>query len=311
MFGKLYNKIYYPFFLLAVSLIIIIDALAAFVTVDTLRDTYTVMGEKKITQIMNSFKLYVNSAETSTYNLSHDEVIADELYEPAGQSLMQKLEDTCNYSLKINAVTAYSRSGAVYTSATVAQVPSLETLRLDGGIAAFLDGDEESYISLRTRYMAGIYNNTLYDERMGIITCCRKVYKEGQLAGWIFTDILPANLYSYVFGEGLFEDAVAFLVTGDGYFSYNNNAAHEELLNGEKSGNYFLYRKQSDDGRYSLAVYDSKTEYYGKIAMIFAILTVASALLVIAVHFGARATARSVTVRLDRFLNRMNAQELP
>lgn len=311
MFDKLYKKIYYPFFILTIALIVFIDVMAAFVQVSTLTDTYKVMGEKKLTQIMNSLKLYISSAETSTYNLSLDETVIEELYSPSGESLMRRLEDTCNYSLKINAIYAYSQTGEVFTSSTVAQVPELEELRKDDGIAAFLDGDELDYISLRTSNMAGIYGNTRYDEKMGVITCCRKVLKDGEVVGWIFTDILPSNLYSYVFGEGLFGDAIAFIVSDCGYFSYNNNSNHEELLSSTKNRDYFRYSSTSEDGLYTLTIFDGKTEYYGKLAGMLSLMGAVTVILIVAVHFGSRAIARSVTVRLDKFLARMNAQELP
>lgn len=311
MFDKLYKKIYYPFFLLTVALILFIDAMTTVVQIRTMSDTYTVTGEKKITQIMNSLKLYISSAETSTYNLSLDETVIDELYSPSGESLTRRLEDTCNYSLKINAIYAYSHTGNVFASATVAQVPTLETLRQDDGIAAFLDGENRSYISLRTEHMAGIYGNSRYDESMGVITCCRKVYKDDLLVGWIFTDILPSNLYSYVFGEGLFEDAIAFIQCNDVYFRYSDNYEHEALLTSLRHGDYFRYSQQSEDGLYTLTVFDSKADYYGKLTIMMAVMATTSVILIVAVHFGARAIARSVTARLDKFLAKMNAQELP
>lgn len=311
MFKNLYRKIYYPFFFLTVALILFIDVFAAVVQINALNDTYISMGEKKLTRIMNSCKLYLSSAETTTYNLSLDETLVDELSAPSGESLMPILEDACNYSLKINAITAYSHTGAIFTSAAVGDVPPLDKLRQDQGIAGFLDGGGDGYISVRTRYMAGIYGNSRYDETMGVITCCRKVYKDGVAVGVIFTDILPSNLYAYVYGEGQFEDATSFISFDGGYFKYGDNDLKENLLTSDGHYGYFRHSAKSDDKLYTLTVFDGKSEFYSHTAIIMSIMVVASVILVIAVHFGARAIARSVTVRLDKFLDKMNSQQLP
>lgn len=311
MFKKLKRKIYAPLFLLAIALIVFINVFAAVVQIYTLKDTYRVMGEQKLTRIINSYRLYINSAKTSAYNLSLDETVIEELYSEGGNSLTAKLNATCNYSLKINAVCAYSAvSGAVYTSSQVTNVPDLEELKQDENIAAFIDGDEADYVSMRTKYIADIYNNTLYPEEMGVFTCCQKVYKDGQTVGWIFTDILPANLYSYVYTENQSQDTVAFIICGDEFFSYEGNGEKAYLLDGD-DGDYFKYSSSVEGLDFTVTIFEGKSDYVFTIVTLAAILGGVSVALIVAVHFIALATANYVTDRLDNILDKMDNAVIP
>ena len=309
MFGKLYKKIYLPLMLISIALVVFIDVFAIVVETYSLKDTYRVTAENKLESIMNSCRLYISSAEVTTYNLSLDETVIEELSSPSGTPLINKLDNACNYSLKINAVCAYSVSGNVYTSSTVRDIPDIEELKQDEGIKNFIESEKDAYVSLRTHHIAGIYNNSLYPEQAGVITCCQKVYKDGEVAGWLFTDILPVNLYSYVFSEGQFSDAVAFITTGDGYFEYNNTEK-SALLEGKHTA-YFKYSATSADGLYAITVFDGKSGYNSELAILIVVLLVCSLVLLAGVHFVSRWVAKSVTNRLDKFLNKMNSTEQP
>ena len=309
MFRKLYRNIYLPIMLIAVALILIIDILSITVLTQTLKDAYNGMDRKRVARALDSCELYVSSVASSAYNLSLDNELISELASPSGRPLVSKLDNTCNYSLKINAVCAYSANGAVYTSSQVAGVPTLEQLKQVDEIRAFIDGDEGAAVSLRCECIADIYNNAPYPDEMGVITCCRKVYDGGEVIGWIFADILPSNLYGIIFSNGKFENAVAFISSGKEFFEYGDNSSHGNLLKGKDNG-YFRYRAVSDGELFSITVFNSTKDYQSKLALLIVILLTVSAALIVAVHFAARFTAASLTKRLDRLIAKMNSQKI-
>ena len=309
MFKKLYRNIYLPIVLIAVALILIIDIFSIIMLTQTLKSAYNGMDQKRVSRALDSCELYVSSVAASTYNLSLDKDLIDELASHAGNSLADKLNNTCNYSLKINAVCAYSANGTVYTSSQIAGVPTLDELKRVDEIKKFIEGDEVSATSLRTEYIADIYNNTFYPAQMGVITYCRKVFDGDNVVGWIFADILPANFYSFLFSNGQFDHAVAFITFKDSFFDYADNSSQSHLLTGKHNA-YFKYEVTADDELFSITVFNSTKEYVSLLMTLVAVLLVVSAALVVAVHFAARFTAKSVTKRLDKLSDKMNSQKI-
>ncbi len=310
MFRKLFRNIYLPIVLLAFTLIVFVDVFSVVMVTKTLSSAFFSVGRKRVSRALDSCELYINSVSASTYNLSQNGTLIEQLAGGADASLTSLLDDTCNYSLKMNGVCAYSESGKIYTSSGVSQVPALEELRQNAGIAAFLEGDAESFTSFRTECVADIYNNVAYPDEMGVITSCRKVFGEtGETVGYIFADILPSNLYDLILEREQFEDAVAFLSFGEQYFAYGGNAAHADLLEGGRSG-YFKY-EAIDDAPFFLTVFEDAAPYRRQLAVLIGALLSVSAVLAVGVHFAAMATAKSVTRRLDRLTAKMKAQKLP
>lgn len=309
MFKKLYRNIYLPIMLIAVTLILFIDIFSIIMLTETLRDAYNGIDRKRISRALDSCELYISSVAASAYNLSLDYDLISELASPAGNPLVNKLDNTCNYSLKINAVCAYSANGAVYTSSQVANVPALSELKQVKEIKDFIDGDEAAAISFRTEYIADIYSNTFYPDKMGVITCCRKVFDGDRVTGWIFADILPSNLYSIILSNEQFDNPVAFISSGDIFFDYDNNSLRQNLLSGKHNG-YFRYRAQSENGLFSITVFNGTKEYVSKLTALIAVLLSVTAALIICVHFAAMVTARSVTKRLDNLSDKMNQQKI-
>lgn len=309
MFKKLYRNIYLPIMLIAVVLILFINIFSVIVFNDTLKDAHNVVDTNRISRALGSCELYINSVVLSAYDLSLDNDLIDELSSPAGKSLTNKLNDTCNYSLKINAVSAYSQNGNIYTSSQVANVPTLQELEKTDGIKNFIDGEDAEFVCLRTENIAEIYNSSAYPDGMGVVTCCRKVYKNDAVVGYVFADILPANLYDYLFANGQFENAVAFISADGFYFEYNGNKLKENLLSQPDNG-YFKYSVTAEDDLFSITVFNSKQEYRSQLAILIVILASVSVGLIIGVHFAARLTAKTVTKRLDRLIDKMNSTEI-
>ena len=309
MFKKHYRSIYLPIVLIAVTLILFIDIFSIIMLTETLRDAYNGIDQKRISRALDSCELYISSVVASAYNLSLDNELIQELASPTGKPLINKLNNTCNYSLKINAVCAYSTNGAVYTSSQVTNVPTLDELKRVEEIKNFIDGNETAAISLRTEYIADIYNNTSYPDKMGVITCCRKVFDGETVVGWIFADILPSNLYGILFSNGKFNNAVAFILSDEVFFDYNDNSLQQHLLTDKHNG-YFKYDAVSDGGLFSITVFNSTKDYNSKLTVLISILLSVSAVLVAGVHFAAMLTAKSVTKRLDKLSLKMNQQKI-
>lgn len=311
MFKKLFRNIYLPVFLIALTLIVFVDVFSIVMIEKTLGNAFGSVGRKRVSRALDSCELYINSVSVSTYNLSVNDTLISELSAPSDRSLTSLLDNTCNYSLKMNGVCAYSAGGKIYTSSGVSMVPSLAELRQNGPIADLIEGNGESLTSFRTEYVADIYSNVAYPDDMGVVTCCRKVYGEGgEVVGYIFADVLPSNLYDLLFEREAPDDAVAFITFGGKYFDYGGNTAHGKLLTGGHRG-YFKYEASADDGLFSLVIFESTKPYHRQLAILIGSLLAVSAVLVVAVHFAAMGTAKNVTKRLDRLTAKMNAQELP
>lgn len=309
MFIKLYRKIYYSLFLICLALIAVFDVLAVVAEISTLSDAYHTMGQARVERIVNSCRLYIRSVEATTENLSSDTTLIAELSSPKGISLTNKLDDTCNYSLKINAITAYALDGTLYSSSKVSEVPSLSDLYRVEEIAEFLQGDDDSYLSLRTNTIANIFNTLLYPKEMGVITCCRKVFDGDRVVGYLFTDILPSNLYAYVYGDTQIDDAIPFITFANGFFSYENNSSHKQLLENTTTAGYFRFSEQIEEG-ISIVIFESNRSYLTQIFTLCGLLAIFTILLIILLHILAKNTAKSVTNRLDRFLNRMQSENV-
>lgn len=300
----MYRKISLPILAIAVALILFIDAFAIVLQTRTLNDSYRNNGEKRIARALDSFELYISSASAFTYNLSLDDEIIAKLTTSDTKSITGKLDTVCNYSLKMDAVSLYDLNGGAYTSSTVTQIPLLTELRSVPEIAAFIDGEETSAVSMRTEHLAGVYYNISYPAASGVITCCQKVFDGNTVVGYIFTDILPSNLYNYVFAEGQFKNAIAFISAKGNYFEYANNSAHAKLLTNDDSS-YFKYVGKTDDGLFTISIFDSKREYNMQVLKLAMIMLSVSVVLVVFVVIASRCTAKSVTSRLDGLIEKM------
>lgn len=310
MFKNLYRKIYLPIVIIAIALIVFVDVFAIILQSNTLNNAYRNMGEKRIARALDSYELYISSAAAFTYNLSLDSDVIAKLKDANAKSVTDKLNTVCNYSLKMNAVSLYSLDGAVYTSSTVTNVPTLDELKTNADINAFLTGENDAAVSMRTDNIADIYDNVAYPAKMGIISVCQKVYDDDSFIGVIFTDILPSNLYKYVFAEGQFKEAIAFIYTEEDYFEYNNNSDYEDLLTA-KNSNYFKYSETADNNLFTITVFDSKKEYNSRITRLVLIMATASVLVLIFAVVAARLTAKGVTSKLDRLSQKMSEQIIP
>ncbi len=298
---------YLPIIFIAAALLVFIDVFAVFMLATTLNDAYTDNVQSKAERAMSLFALYINSASATTYNLSTDGLVQTELLDSAGQSLVSKLNDACNYSQRIDGICIYSANGAVYASSDISGQPTLEELQTDEGIAAFIAGDIDSFISFRTNNIATSYHNNLYLEQLGVITCCRKVFDDdGNTIGYIFADILPANIYTYILTRLDLENDVIFISYGDIYFADANNSAYTDLLNGDYGG-WFKFEVTSDELPVTLTIFTDNGDYVSMIVTMVSVLAGFSVVLFVLVHFSVKHMAKNFTDRLENLAAKMDS----
>lgn len=309
MFRKLRQKIYLPIILIVAALILFVDIFGITLQAYTLNNAYHNMGEKRVARSLDSLQLYISSAAAFTYNLSLDTDIINKLKYDDARPVSERLNTACNYSLKMDAVTLYSLNGKVYTSSTVTGTPSLDALQSDTVIHNFIASKASAVVSMRTSNVSDIYYNVLYPDNKGVVSLGQKVYDGNEVIGIIFTDILSANLYEYIFSEGQFNNATAFISAGDSIFDYNDNTDKQELLK-SGSNNCFKYTATADDGLFTVTVFESKSEYNREITDLVLIMSATSIVLTAAVIVIARRTASSVTGRIEALNDKMNAQTL-
>lgn len=306
-FHKLYKRIYLTLFWLCLALLVLIDATAIAMTISTFDRTYRSAGTDKATRVLNSISIHLNSVETTTYNLAHNDDIIQELTSPSGYIMLDALNRACDSSMKIHAITAYSVKGEIYTSSGILEPPTLADFKNERAFQDFFEGEEKTFLSLRTSTIAKIYNNNLYPAKMGIITYCQKVFGKDELVGYIFSDMLPYKIYSYFSGEGEFDNIVPFITISDGgYFHCDKNEGYADMLTKNNVSGYFRYSAR--DENLSIVVFESKGDYYTHIAILCAVWIGCSGLVLVAVHFISRRFAKTITGRLDNFLDEMEAE---
>lgn len=315
MFKRLNRRIYLNIIIISGLLLLLIILISMVMITNMVYQTFYSMAEEKMERNISNSELYVNSALISTYNLTQDQELIEELAGEAGYSLTKKLDNLCNYSLKIDAATAYSISGKTYLSSKAKLVPSLEELKAVPEIKSFFESEAKNYVSIRKKATTKVNNYPEYPDENGIITCCYKVYQEGEVVGYIFADILPLNLYQYFDSQTDYFKNIAFIASEDGYLVNANNQNYQD---------YFLKAKNttlSKDLQYLFIKKDSS--FLGTtftcafplsglaviLLLIIGLMLLVASLLLLLIHFIARRFANQVTGRLDKLLIKMSADK--
>lgn len=311
MFKRMNRHIYRSILLISGLLILLIIAITMGMITNMVYQTFYSMAEEKMERNLSDSELYVMSALTSAYNLAQDEELISELAEPAGNSLSRKLDNLCNYSLKLDGATAYSLKGNIYLSSKINGVPPLEELAENPGIRDFFASEEATFISVRKSAISEIYNNNIYPASRGIITCCHKVYRDGEVVGYIFADIIPANLYqNFDYGDH-FRNTVAFIAAEDGFLETSSNSVHgiyfEEAKRERLSRNlkYLLIRKESDLLGTNFVCAFPLAGIARTLALLFGFLLLTGFLLIFLISILGRRFSDRITGRLDKLLLRM------
>lgn len=313
MFKRMNRHIYQSILLISGLLILLVIAFTMTMITNMVYQTFYSMAEEKMERNISDCELYISSALTSTYNLAQDEELISELDHPSGNSLTKKLDNLCNYSLKIDGATAYSLDGSIYTSSKIGEVPPLEELAQDEGIKDFFASDAESFISVRRKKVAKIYNDNSYPENYGIITCCHKVYKDEKVIGYLFADILPASLYQNFdySSDNYFHGTVCFIASENDYLESNNNLRlknyYAEAKTKNLSGNlkYLFIQKESNLIGTTITCAFPLAGIAKTVCLIFGVLLILALVLLFIIRIIGRRFSNQVTNRLDNLLLKM------
>jgi len=175
----------------------------------------------------------------------------------------------------------------------------------------FADGEATEYVSLRNSDIIKAYDNNPYDERTGIISCCRKIYGEsGSVIGYIFSDIFPKNLFGYFSfdSDARLKNSTAMLTFDGGYFISEKSDKAQDYLTAAtdtivNSRLIISSVRNFYGGTVRVAV--PVAPFYGNVAIISSIIILCGAALITATHFIAKLIADRVTKRLDALLDKM------
>lgn len=310
MFQKTKKRIYRTLLLIALLLIALIAIPSIAMFSDVFYNTYESTAKNKLDRSISAGRMYIDSVMSTTDNLALNQEVIQTLSGQRTSSLTPLLDATCTYSLDIGAITVYGTDGSVYTSSGVVNPPEAEDLSARSDIAEFFaDRSADEYVSLRTSDIIKAYNNIPYDEQLGIISCCRKVYgTSGDVIGYIFSDIFPHDLFEYFNMTGNLDGSIVMIAFSDGYFSSDHAEDTEEYLRAETDtivGNRLIISSTRNFYGGIIRAAVSLSPLYNNILLIAGIILLFGAALLYAVHLIARAAASQVTNQLNELLLKM------
>lgn len=311
MFQKTKKRIYRTLLLLALLLIalIVIPSIAMFS--DVFYSTYESTAKNKLDRSISASRMYIDSIMATTDNLALNPEIIQTLSGQRTSSLTPLLDATCTYSLDIGAITVYGLDDSIYTSSGVVNPPEAEELTARSDIAEFFaDRNADEYVSLRTSKIIKAYNNVPYDEQLGIISYCRKVYgTDGDVIGYIFSDIFPHDLFEYFnIADNRLDGSVIMIAFSGGYFSSDHSEETEEYLRAEADtivGSRLIISSTRNFYGGTIRAAVPLSPLYNNILLISGIILLIGAALLCAVHLIARAAANQVTNQLNELLLKM------
>lgn len=171
----------------------------------------------------DSVAQYRSHMEETAKVMLENPVIAHELRQPNVSTEVQPVLDQFSLSLdvKLLGISIYQTNGTIYSLSRMSNVPSLDRLRDDARIRAFLNSSSSSSAwMLRDRNQTPDYVN--FDARNGTLTYLTKAFDDhGSLLGLMLIDLDPNQLFDF-FGttNKLFGQSELFLLRGNDSIVY-------------------------------------------------------------------------------------------
>lgn len=317
MFKRMNHRIYISLLSTAALLVTVIVTLSVLMVSDIISANYIEMAAQKLERSISRGKNYVESALLTAGYIASDASLIAELTAPSGQSFTAMLDNCCEFAMKTDAVTVYATDGRVYTSSGVADVPTLTELDADAYLHDFFTDVRGEDISMRTHAVARIYRGAAYDASRGIISCCKKVYRDGEVVGYIFSDIFPAGVYRYFdwSDEKYFSDSLPVIRQNGRILPYGRNGEYEADFAEARYA-----RRKTADGRYlimpgnrnffggSVSVAVPLAPLYDRVGSIGLLLSLVGIGVLTGAHFAAKVLAGSIDRRLTRLQGRMEKE---
>lgn len=319
MFEKINKRIYRSLLLIAALFIFFMIVPTILIFTNMLYDTYENMARKKLDRSISSCRSFIDTVLNTAEGVALTPAVIDTVCGRSNDSLTVLLNDTCNYSLTINAITVYAVTGNVFASSGISSPPALAELQSNGGIAEFMsDADSSYYISLRKDAVARLYDNAVYDSSLGIVSCCCKIYDEGAVVGYVVADIFPKTMFGFFdyTDDSHFHGTIALVHYADGFLSSDSASPYNEEL-------YRSYGETITTANNSRLIVPSLRNFYGatiliavplfplyRTILIMALILVGlGLLLMIAVHGISRRNADGVTDKLENLVSRIQSGE--
>ncbi len=312
MFEKLRKKINIGIVVVAVLFALLSGCVSYFII---LRNAFVMQAARVKQNVENGAKgckSYVETVQSFVNGVAAKKIVAEKISGGVYDTeIKQLLNDFYNYGVAVGGVTLYGNNNYVTYSAGMGVVPTFEQLLTNDEIKDFWAGIESSFVSLRNDVVAGVYGNTTYNSKWGIVSCLCKVYDSSHVAvGLLVADILPTVLYDAKLSyDGFDLPCQTFLFReGFAYGGKDEFAAYSNTSNVSSDGKYFVVSTNFlDESKIvMLAPLSSYAMYCFSVA--FVMLAVVGVVVIFVVAF-ARYVSRCVSEPLCQLLTQMGIDE--
>ncbi len=310
MFERLKKRIFNSIFLLCLVFAVTVSTISYVVIVSDLYDTQIAKSNLNCTSAAKMAATYISQVMRFVENAASRRELQAAL-SGGSYDVTQELNRLCNYSIQIDGATLYGYDGHMTYSAEMGAPPTLEELNTEPDIAAFLQSEQQTHISLRVSHVAGVYNRTYYNEANGVISCIVKIYVEGEARGILVADILPETLFAQRMLYSSFDADCHFVIEKEGQV-FTSDREVKTLLRGENRGYpgyYIVSRQLTQDSQ--LQMYVSKAGYDRQCLVIGGAMIAFLAVLICAVSYTARRISRNAVAPLEKLNEQMNLTNLP
>ncbi len=307
MFDRLKKRIFNSIFLLCLVFAVAVSTISYIVIVSNLYDAQIAKSNSNCGSAAKMASTYISQAMRFVENTAARRSLSLAL--TGGEyDVSQDLNRLCNYAVKIDGATLYGYDGHMSYSAELGAPPTLEELKAQPDILAFLEGNERTHISVRASAVAGVYNRTHYNAASGVISCMAKIYAGAEPCGILVADILPETLFSQRMLYTSFDTDCRFVIcAGDQLFTADADV--KQIVSGADRGYYLVSRTLTEDSR--LQMYVSKAGYDRQCLMIGAAMIAFLSVLLCLLAWAARSVSRKAVTPLERLNEQMNLTNLP
>ncbi len=313
MFSQLRRSIMGHLFVFSILFTIIMSAVSFWVVGRSGHAIFQASAEEAVTHRVTKSLFAMAAVENSAVQIAKNSTVLQALstdqYSLQVNPILNTLKNT---SFGILGVTLYTPQH-IYTTDSVSDHLTFYELRENQAIRQFMDSPQETFLSIRTSQIPGVYNHVRYDPAYGMITYCVKVPH-----GLLLFDLNPSYIYSRFFDYGKypnFTEIQTFIMTPEGTYLKSG-------FNKEKDASYLIQAVEdetiiSDDRRFliistpfgpcgsQVVSLVPTAPFYRQMAVFGAILLICSAVLIRTALAVGRRLSSSIILPLTRLRKKM------
>ncbi len=271
MFIKLRKKIFNSIFFVILGFVILLTAISYTIIFKNLTDSQKQRTVSNAESGVRSLSFYFSTAMGFVENCAKNPDVVDAVTGKSLSNITPKLNELCDYALKIDGVTLYGYNGYTAYSAGVGAPPSLESLKSVEDIDTFISSEDITFVSVRNDAVCGTYHSNLYPAEKGVVSCMAKVY-DGDAVGLIVADILPETLCSGRLNSESFDSKSAVFLIGTSIITddevFKKYYAETQPFTNTKDGKYYLATATYENG-FSVAVFAPKSNFFKRLTILF------------------------------------------